>query len=159
MLRYKGQERNVTTFTCWRLWKRHRQQDSNSTLTSASLGNSRLSTLDASSLHKVPSYVQKKLKPSKRLLRQPICKSYKVCWELWTSCLHSSPIWPRRPIPGVYCWISAAILFGPVICKRNWTPPRTTLPLQWNLSTMTQTSHHRDWCLFEKYRCSPDPRR
>ena len=58
-----------------------------------------------------------------------LCKG---CWELWTLCLHSSPIWPRRPIPCVCCWNATAILYGPVICKRNWTPSRTALAIHYD---------------------------
>ena len=52
MLKCKGPQKNVTTFTCWKWLSEHAKQGWNLTQISAASRNRKLSTLDVSSLHR-----------------------------------------------------------------------------------------------------------
>lgn len=140
MSKYKGQQRNVTTYTYWKLSKKRAKQDSSSTQASVSLRNSRSSTSDASSRRKLSSCVQRQWKKLQRLLLQKTSKNSKACLEQWTSCPLSFLTWPRKPISCAVCLNETHTSHGPAACRRNLTTSRMTWLMQSSSSTMIQTS-------------------
>ena len=144
-VKVQGSTEELTTSTCWKLWRELPMKGWNSTSTSAESKKSKLNTSKESSARMALDPVPEKSMPSPRLQHLQTRPSCQVSWAPSTSWLSSFRIWWRRLNSCIACSSTTLTLSGPATCKRSSTLSRRPLPTQssWSIMILRNQSSSR----------------